>query len=517
MKSSDSLFQLIKSLSPAEKRYFKMNAALMGPSENKNYIKLFTAIETLSRKSSDYDEKKLIQKLGTESFVTRIAFEKNHLFNLILISLQSFHANTSISNELKNEQQKIELLYNKALFHEALKRIKKAKDLAYKFEKFTDVLELIEWGKKIERHIEQITEAQNPDMLTPIMEESMVLELITNQHYFKKESRKLFELLKKKGPARNKKEFAAYKNLIRDFANTPETKPSTFISTILYHHTKTLFHFATGNLKNLEKEFQFMITYMENKSWLTGQEIHLYITGVTNSLIHLLDTQQFSTVEKSVEKLLTIENRFDITLSQATKLKLQLSHFQFLFPSYIEKGDFQKGVDHIDYSNNYLQQHKEKISITQLKEFYYHFAYLCYGVGDYKKTLRWLGMLINEKDSDFLQDLQCYARILKLITLTELQGDADLAGNIRSLYRYLKKRDKIYKLEEELILFFRELKNNDGPNEIKKRFQKLRSNFKKLQENPLEARAFRNFDLISWLDSKIEGKSFEEVKKRNAS
>jgi hypothetical protein len=52
------------------------------------------------------------------------------------------------------------------------------------------------------------------------------------------------------------------------------------------------------------------------------------------------------------------------------------------------------------------------------------------------------------------------------------------------------------------------------PQDEEAAFIELRKDFVELSEDPYEKKAFEYFDYISWLDSKIEKKPFEEIVKR---
>jgi len=120
MKPSTNLFDLVKSLSKSEKRFFKLSASLQ--SGDKNYLKLFDEIE----QQEYYDEELIKEKFKKETFIKHLPSEKSHLYKLILKSLRGFHADNSVSSLLKQEIKNIEILYNKALFKECRKFLKRA-------------------------------------------------------------------------------------------------------------------------------------------------------------------------------------------------------------------------------------------------------------------------------------------------------------------------------------------------------------------------------------------------------
>ena len=143
MKPSQELFKLTKSLTKSEKRFFKLLSSLQ--SGEKNYIKLFDAIE----KQSSYDEEAIKKQFKNETFIKHLPSEKNHLYKLILKSLRSFYSENSISAILAEHIQSIEILYNKALYMECAKLVKKGKKLAEAHERFYYLFELIKWEKML--------------------------------------------------------------------------------------------------------------------------------------------------------------------------------------------------------------------------------------------------------------------------------------------------------------------------------------------------------------------------------
>ncbi|MDQ3021512.1 MAG: hypothetical protein M3R36_13225 [Bacteroidota bacterium] len=84
MKVTDDLFQLIKSLTQSEKRFFKVYASLhhIKGDENK-YFKLFNAID----KQKIYDEELIRKQFGNEKFLKQLFVVKNYLYHTILKSL----------------------------------------------------------------------------------------------------------------------------------------------------------------------------------------------------------------------------------------------------------------------------------------------------------------------------------------------------------------------------------------------------------------------------------------------
>ncbi|MBI3258901.1 MAG: hypothetical protein HYZ54_05435 [Ignavibacteriae bacterium] len=87
MKSSDDLFRLVKSLTSAEKGYFKKYTAKHIIGDKNDYTILFTILD----KMDEWDEELLKRRLAKFGFSHRISSVKNYLNKLILESLRAFY------------------------------------------------------------------------------------------------------------------------------------------------------------------------------------------------------------------------------------------------------------------------------------------------------------------------------------------------------------------------------------------------------------------------------------------
>ena len=131
-----ALNELIKSMTMSEKRYFKIYSSKHVIGENNDYVLLFDFID----KSKDYEE----AILQNQSFVKNLSAEKNYLYNLILKSLNAFHASLNSKTQIYQLLESIEILYHKGLYDQALKLVKKASKIAAESELFTQCIVLNE-------------------------------------------------------------------------------------------------------------------------------------------------------------------------------------------------------------------------------------------------------------------------------------------------------------------------------------------------------------------------------------
>jgi len=74
----------------------------------------------------------------------------------------------------------------------------------------------------------------------------------------------------------------------------------------------------------------------------------------------------------------------------------------------------------------------------------------------------------------------------------------------------MKQRRNLTGVEEEILKFLGNKVELKG-NKLKQEFEKLLKAIKTLENNRFETRAFAYFDLISWIESKLENKTMSEI------
>jgi hypothetical protein len=142
--------------------------------------------------------------------------------------------------------------------------------------------------------------------------------------------------------------------------------------------------------------------------------------------------------------------------------------------------------------------------------FYYRIACLYFGSGDNGKAIDFLNLIINQKDPDYREDIQSFARILNLIAHFELGNRQLVEYQVKSVYRFLAKLEDLHEVQKEIFYFLRKTPRM-RTDEIKEEFISLKDKLTLLEEQPYTRRPFLYLDIISWLESKIENRTVQEV------
>ena len=134
------LFELVKSMTQSEKRYFIRHAKTSTDKEDKNYLKIYNVVE----KSEEYDSQILPDHFKGTSIQKYLSSEINYLKEKILLSLFNFNMNKTKRNQIQKGILIIQSLAAKGYQKEALKKLKAIKKTAIRQEEFTWILRLIE-------------------------------------------------------------------------------------------------------------------------------------------------------------------------------------------------------------------------------------------------------------------------------------------------------------------------------------------------------------------------------------
>ena len=173
------------------------------------------------------------------------------------------------------------------------------------------------------------------------------------------------------------------------------------------------------------------------------------------------------------------------------------------------KGSFAEGLKTVPSIEKKLEEYSLFVDRHRILVFNYKIATLYFGAGKYETAIDYLQKIINGP-LDLRIDLQCYARLLHLMSHYELGNYTIIESLIKSVYRFMAKMKNLAVVEEEMFSFLRRSFDVPAKN-IKPELEKLLSKIKHLEKNRLETRSFAYLDVISWVESKVYNKPMSEI------
>jgi hypothetical protein len=507
-RTKDELFQLVKTLEKAEKRNFKLFVKRNSAQVDLKIIQLFDALD----KMEHYDEEILLRK-NKSIRKQQLSNLKAHLYKQILASLRVLKDEDNIDIQLHEQMDYARILYNKGLYNHSLKVLSRTKELAKNYNQITFWLQALFFEKKIESlHITRSFEDRAEQLAREVNELDDRLVMVGRLSNL---ALQLYGWYIKMGHARDKKDVEAVKAFFENHMPKGASDFKGFYEKLYLHQSYAWYGFILQDFLMYYKSCQRWVDLFEKEPIMKKVESQQYIKGMHNLLnAHFMlqnharfaeALQVFENFYKSKEANLTDNNR--------------VQTFVYLYIAKINKhfldGSFTQGLKLVPHIEQKLDEHELLLDRHRVLIFYYKIACLYFGAGNFDKAIEFLNRIINWK-VDLRTDLQCYARLLHLISHYELGNFEILDYLIKSVYRFMAKMQNLSVVEKEIFRFIQQTFHMNKQ-QVSKAFELLRNKLAKYEANPLESRSFMYLDFISWLDSKIENVPVQEVIRRKAS
>ncbi len=499
----DALFQLIKSLTKAEKRYFKLHVNKKIAGEETKFLKLFDLID----KQKEYDESKILEKEKTIKS-QQLSNLKAHLYKQILQNLRNLNTDEDADLKVHEMIDHATLLYNKCLYDQCVKMLEKAKHTAEKYDKHALLLEITEFEKRL---VTKYIRSNIEDKVSQLIKASdHINERINNINTFSNLTIKLYSFYLKIGFLRNHKDFELVNSFL--YSTLPvfqEDKLSFDEKMYLYNSFVGYYFFIQDFDRGYEYAKKWVNLFDENPD-LIIPKIEMYIKAINNLLVSQSKMHNYDEFKVTVQKLTEIKELPDLNLTENIRLLLFKYTSTHRINRYFMLGEFTEGSKIIPEIAESLENFENLLDTNYIIIFYYKFACMYFGEGNYQQVVFWLNKIINMKDVDLRSDIHSFARILNLISHYEL-GNIDLVDYyIRSTYRFLIKKNDLHQFQKIIMKFLRKLSSITA-DQLIDAFKDLREQLIPLNDKFYERRPFIYFDIISWLESKIENRTVQEI------
>lgn len=488
MHPSDSLFELIHSLKKEEKRQFKLYVKKY--SKASNFLLLFDAISRMKR----YDEELLRRQLSGKHFSERLGVAKEYLYSLVLRSLRDLEPITAAGKVYKLIED-ISLLLDRRLYAQAKKKIRKAKELAIAYDLFG------------ERHILLDLEAYLP--------ESDRKEIIQDLEMLLKQTNENFEV---GGFAESMREFRELKGSVRTEEDAEEIK--SILASLRYHDAEELmtfgaklrYHFGWARyyeiIKNSEEAFRSVeeiIDLYDRYPQFIQTEPLGYITSIMNLCTYRLGQGKGESNGPFLEKVRKLQTSKQFTpYSELLLFRYEILEATLLFD--------WKRIDklHAGLPSLLERNGAEANSFGKDIRIDYHlyFAKAFFLQKKFEKALDEINAVLKLPTLKDFPSYENNARVLQIIVHYELGNLSYLPYLIRSTYRALLRRERLYEFESCILHYLASLSRLKKQEDMLPSFGKLLAEIEVLAAQPVDREfPWREF-YIEWLENKIR-----EIKK----
>jgi hypothetical protein len=506
---SVALFELIKSLTKSEKRYFKIFSSKHTIGEENTYMILFDFIDRMEV----YDEELVMNHFQGEAFLNKFSITKKRLHENIMRALDSFHANSSIEAQLHKQLHYAEILYKKSLYDQARRTLSSAMKLAEKHDKMHLMAEIQFRLKKLW----ETTGYGNvlPEMLMDMRTSD--LRIATHVERYSKLwnlKSKLIIQLNQRGLARNEEE----KNW---FAQILDEVPQLMSEDTLFDHyylcnqIHAACFFGMSEFDNSLHHLQENLRLFEENPERLKEEVHLYFSQLSNAIYIQNKLGRYREVDALLKQL-----------KDLVKLQVDGTHEDLMIKLFANinstelsllnaRGEFQRAAELEGIILEGYRLYGNKLNPARQAFLNFQLAVAHFGCGEYSAALKWINSILNDKNLDQKEDLFCFAQLFSLVIHFELNHKQLLPYAIKNTLRYLKARNKVYAFERIFLKYLNKLTRVDSPLDELDLMEEVIQEIEPLHSNPFERVVFDSFNFSLWMQSKVKKVPFMELVKRD--
>ena len=514
MESNDHLFQLIKSLSQAEKRYFKLEASKYATNYNDNtYLKLYDNIEA----QQNYDEKALKQSLKEDSkLLKRFASVKNYLYNLILKCLVQMHTEKNVYSELHFCLQQLATLYDRGFYKQAKKKLLHAKQLAADTQKMDYFLVINRWELKLAEFETNYGKSKNLilDLLNEKnealdqMDEELKIELL-----YEEAGTQAYQV----GVARTDDDKSFYLEYLNNNAFFKALSSKSVYAQSIAYALEDIVTFMAG----LSPEKTLIITQNRIKVFeqttpeVKKEHAYYYAAAVFAHLQILLSFQKFDEAYALLDEL---EKYWKDNANYWDGFTDNMFFMAFFYHSTKiprTNGSFEK----IAILGKKLKPELElrMYREDQDKAFYIVLLNMAYGyfvLKNFDESLFWVRNILNDNTNTIRPDFLGFVHIFHLMLQYEIGNKTILNYQVERAARFLSKKSKIYDFERTFLNFFKKIGQiTKWDSEFEGLFVSLKVALEKMAatENNFEKRFINDFYLVEWVASKLFKTDYQQL------
>lgn len=428
----DALFMLIKSMTKAEKRFFKIYFNAFAEGHESVNMKLYDLLEGMDA----YDEKLLLKKLNDRTIQKNLASYKSKLVDVILRCLQAMGEASSIEFANLQKLLSLKLLYTRKVYELCKKELKQLKQTATEFEDYLLLLDIVNFQRTMIFDL-RYDEKDGVTLEKLLEEENEYRQKMANynRYYHFYSLQKL--LLVKKGW--NSKESLIDKELVRITGDELFKSPDKALSVkakylyyiILQNHYNLLFD--SRNSFAINK--QFLQFAKEHETYFTTNRVK-WMTVIYYYLLSASDVNEFDDYRRELKRLENVEVK-GVFPGMAKAVYCNITGITYE----ITHGSLAGMQNLANKSLADLEEFKQIIRPDVRSQILLLCAIGLMKYGRYDDAFPFLSLLTNESEKEIRPEILAIAKCMQIYFHLE-RKDYEFIDNLaRSALRYNKASD----------------------------------------------------------------------------
>lgn len=491
------LFELVKSLTKSEKRYFSLYTRFQGGS--KAYLYLFAIIDQMK----DFDEGKIRAQFVKQYRVTHFPATKQYLFQQLIAALRSFGAYKDLDSDHTDMIETYKVLHYKGLHGQSAKLLKRIKAITWSDDAFIRYYYVL-----LQEYLQEIYHTTDPESsgIHEIFDErKKVLQIIQNYSWVGDVFTMQRIFLRNKLYCRSKEDKAALRKIIAPLLKTRES--DMLSRTALGMRNMALCDYYTA-MGMFGKAFETSRIYLELRE-NAGRTDKVDTQTIAEYAQHLwlaVRAGRYDDFDLHLDRY----KRFVDEITNHDKHALAFERwYLFSLIRFCRQGRFEEAKRLQKEQHKNIVQFEASFTMKGKITIAYFHAYRDFANHDYRKALQ----LIQKIQSEVNDEVEEYSfsKLLLMFIQYELGNLELLSYQVRSAQRFMEKQGRMYTCEKALLGFFKSVESATNKTELRKRLLGLKEQMTRLFKVPHERGFLFFFDVEAWVDAQLAGKDFAEV------
>jgi len=346
------------------------------------------------------------------------------------------------------------------------------------------------------------------------LERDILKKLEVEMHLWKSKS-ELFQMLFKKGQAREKSDSKALQTKLSEIDGYQKKSNLSFESKYLIYQTKSAYFFALGNYQKTYTNLKANAELIRNHGDLIKDEPSMYFAILSNLTYVCAKLNKFNEVDHYLQLTRALPKELKQKITPDMELRIFTTTYSLEVAICNLSGNRQKALNLLPELKSKLKIWSPKLSNIRKAGFYHGISLMHFLLEDYKSALKWNNELLNSIPIDKAEDHYSFGQMFHLIIHFELKNYDVIENATKTLARNLESRKRRYKFETLFLQLMNALET-EGAGIPKLAFRQFHSEMEALENDPYEKTVFEYFDFKSWAEAKHENEVFSDVVKKSA-
>jgi hypothetical protein len=498
MKPREDLFDLIHSMSAAERRHFKLNAQRYSPiGMEKKYVLMFDAMA----RQNQYDEAALRLELTAEIPAKSFTSWKRHLLEYVETAIREFHAGKESIESVQENLRDADLMFRRGLWARAQRKIAESRAIAHRMGDLLALLKIIETERRLVIQFQQ--KGIEAKMKALMQEARETMAHLQREQAYAEIFDEIGLLVRLKFDPRNPEVVEKVPRFLADPRLQPTTAFPNFRSERYYHQARAfLYHLADMPVQEFETYHILRQRWEAHPAFKQAypKQYKLALTNYLNAAFKLGRWDHFPAVRAAIAAM-PPENKDEAAEEFQT---VEFYHHLYL----LDRRELKAALALIPTIESGLRQYQAKVNHARWLSFRINIALTYFMNGDTAAAYGQINKILSQAKSDQRTDAQALAKLLEPILIFELHDATMAHQKLHALKEWLRTNERLYAFERILLSNLEQLFNATLERQTAI-YHQLQAALKTIQQ---QGKAIQGLEVIAiWAEAKATNKPIPQI------